>query len=123
MPWAARGPWAPVAGRTQLVTFRGGHGVGGAFRALPEKFNLYKFGRHQLNLPEASMGGTGGVIASVRTASLLHHPMVFSIPCKQCVFHSSIVPSFPLPASYQVGETSSAALGQGTTGDNVLTQI
>ena len=77
----------------------------------------------QLKLPEASMCGASSVISSVRTASLLHHPMVFSIPCKQCVFHSSIVPSFPLPASYQVGETSRTALGQGTTGDNVLTQI
>ena len=38
--YAVGRPWAPVAGRTQLVAFRGGHGVGRAFRALPEKFNL-----------------------------------------------------------------------------------
>ena len=32
------------------------------------------------NLPKASMGGTGCVIAKVRIAGLLHHSMVFSIP-------------------------------------------
>ena len=35
------------------------------------------------NLPKASMGGTGCVIAKVRIAGLLHHSMVFSIPWKQ----------------------------------------
>ena len=52
MPWAARGPWAPVAGRTQLVAFPasfsyvGGRTEWGALSEKLEKF-IYNYKAHR----------------------------------------------------------------------------